>query len=60
MDVSIVGTIPGIEAKFDNANMKIGAQSILTVKAGDGAKSGVLNIKVEQTGIFIPVQVIVQ
>jgi hypothetical protein len=60
MDVSIVGTIPGIEAKFDNANMKIGGQSILTVKAGDGAKSGLLNIKVEQTGMFLPVQVIVQ
>ena len=34
--------------------------TVLTLRAGDGAKSGLLSIKVEQTGQVIPIQVTVQ
>jgi hypothetical protein len=60
MDILLVGVIPGIEAKLDHANLKVGDQAVLTLQAGDGAKSGSISIKVEQTGQVIPIQVSVQ
>jgi hypothetical protein len=60
MDIAVAGTIPGVEAKLDHANLKVGDQAVLTLQAGDGARSGLLNIKVEQTGQVIPIQVSVQ
>lgn len=60
MDISLVGTIPGVEAKLDHANLKVGDQAVLTLQAGDGAKSGLVSIKVEQTGQVIPITVSVQ
>jgi hypothetical protein len=57
MDISVEGKIPGIEAKLDHGNLKVGDQAVLTLLAGDGAKSGVINVKVEQTGQVIPIQV---
>lgn len=60
MDISVEGKIPGVEAKLDHGNLKVGDQAVLTLQAGDGAKSGVVSIKVEQTGQVIPIQVSVQ
>jgi hypothetical protein len=60
MDIQLVGTVPGVEAKLDHANLKVGDQAVLTLQAGDGARSGIVNIKVEQTGQVIPVKVSVQ
>jgi len=60
MDISLSGKIPGVEAKLDHGNLKIGDQAVLTLLAGDGAKSGLISIKVDQTGQMIPIQVSVQ
>jgi hypothetical protein len=60
MDISLEGKIPGVEAKLDHGNLKVGDQAVLTLQAGDGAKSGLVSIKVEQTGQVIPIQVSVQ
>jgi hypothetical protein len=60
MDISLEGKIPGIEAKLDHGNLKVGDQAVLTLQAADGAKSGIVNVRVEQTGQVIPIQVSVQ
>jgi hypothetical protein len=60
MDISVEGKIPGVEAKLDHGNLKVGDRAVLTLQAGDGAKSGLVSIKVEQTGQVIPIQVSVQ
>ena len=60
MDIAVSGTIPGVEAKLDHGNLKVGDRAVLTLQAGDGAKSGLVSIRVEQTGQVIPIQVSVQ
>jgi hypothetical protein len=60
MDVALADTIPGVEAKLDHGNLKVGDKALLTLLAGDGAKSGLITVKVEQTGQVIPIQVSVQ
>jgi hypothetical protein len=60
MDISLAGTIPGVEAKLDHATLKVGDQAVLTLQAGDGAKSGLVHVRVEQTGQMIPIRVSVQ
>ncbi len=58
MDLTIVGGIPGVEAKLDHTQMKIGDRAVLTLKAGDKPQSGLISIRVEQTGLTIPIQVV--
>ncbi|MBZ5618578.1 MAG: hypothetical protein LAQ69_07630 [Acidobacteriia bacterium] len=60
MNISLVETIPGVEAKLDHLELKVGDKAVLTLRAGDGARSGLISIKVEQTGQVIPIQVSVQ
>jgi hypothetical protein len=59
MDLTIAGAIPGIEATLDHSQMKIGDRAVLTLKAGDRPQSGLFSIRVEQTGLVIPIQVVV-
>jgi hypothetical protein len=37
--------------------MKIGESATLTLQAGQDAKPGQINVKVEQTGVLIPLQI---
>ncbi len=60
MTVSLAGAPPGIVAKLDRGEMKIGDKAVLTLNANENAKSGLLNLRVEQTGELIPIQVEVQ
>ncbi len=60
MDVSLYGTIPGVEAKLDHTSLKLADKAVLTIRAAEGAKSGLLTIRVEQTGEFIPIRVEIQ
>ena len=60
MTLSIPVPLKGVETKFDPAEMKTGEKAVLVLKAGEGAKSGVLKVKVEQTGEMISIQVAVQ
>lgn len=59
MDLTIMGQVPGVEAKLDHAQMKIGDRAVLTLKAGDKPQSGLFSIRVEQTGMVLPIQVVV-
>jgi hypothetical protein len=59
MDLSIEGAIPGVEAALDHAQMKIGDQAVLTLKGGDNPQAGLLTIRVQQTGLVIPIQVVI-
>ncbi len=60
MNISLTGSVPGVEVKLDRTVLKAGEKAVLTVRAGDDAKSGVLSIQVEQTNQVIPIQVAIQ
>jgi len=60
INLTIQGKIEGIEASFDQAEIKPGEKATLTVKAADGAKAGVLNVFVQQTRQTIPIQVVLK
>ena len=60
MDLSIADTIPGVQATLDHTKMGVGDKAVLTLHAGDTATSGVVSVKVDQTGQIISVQVTVQ
>ncbi len=50
----------GIEAKFASPALPAQGRTTLTVKAGEQAKSGVLNIMVMPTGEIIPIRITVR
>jgi uncharacterized protein YfaS (alpha-2-macroglobulin family) len=60
INLAVQGKIDGIEAAFDRAEIKPGEKATLTVKAANGAKAGVLTVRVQQTGQTIPIQVVVK
>ncbi len=60
VDISLIDRLPGVEATLDHRNVQSGGKAILTLKAADGARSGTLNIRVEQTGVILPIQITVQ
>jgi hypothetical protein len=60
MNISLLGTVPGVEVKLDRTVLNTGEKAVLTVRADSGAKSGVLTIQVEQTNQVIPIQVAIQ
>jgi hypothetical protein len=60
MNISLTGSIPGVEVKLDRTVLKAGEKAVLTVQAGDDAKSGVLSIQVMQTNQVIPIHVAIE
>jgi hypothetical protein len=60
MNISLTGSVPGVEVKLDRTVLNAGEKAVLTVRAGDGAKSGVLSIQVAQTNQVIPIQVTIE
>jgi hypothetical protein len=57
MFVSVGNKIDGIEAAFNETNLKGGDKAVLTLKAAKGAKSGTLNIRIEPTGEIVPLEI---
>jgi hypothetical protein len=57
MNISLVGSVPGVDVKLDRAILNAGEKAVLTLRAGDNAQPGVLSIRVEQTNQVIPIQV---
>ena len=57
MGVSFSPALGHIEAKLDKPNVPAGGKSVLTLTASKGAKSGVLNVQVEQTLQLLPIQI---
>jgi len=60
MDLTVVGKITGVEATLDHSQLKVGDRAILTLKAGDQPHSGLLSVRVEQTGMILPVQIVIK
>ncbi len=60
MELVIMGTIPGIEAKLSQTSLKANDKAVLTLRASQDAKGGLLSIRVVQTGEVIPIQVVVK
>ena len=60
MNISLTGSVPGVEVKLDRTVLKAGENAVLTVRAGDNALSGVLSIQVAQTNEVIPIQVTIK
>ena len=57
MAVSLPSPLKGIEGKFDVASVPAGGKAVLTLHAAKGAKSGVLNVQVEQTLQLLPIRI---
>src|ERR1035438_5780303 len=57
MTVSVPAALPGLEAKLDKSILPAGGKATLTLRASEGAKSGVLNVQVEPTMQLLPVQI---
>ncbi len=60
MNISMFGALQGVEAKLDHTSLNVADKAILTIRAGEGAKSGLLTVRVEQTGEVIPIRVEIQ
>jgi hypothetical protein len=60
ISLTVQSKIEGVEAAFDHTEIKPGEKATLTVKAEDGAKAGVLTVRVQQTGQTIPIQVVLK
>lgn len=58
--ISLLGSLPGVEAKLDRAVIGQGQRAILTFRIAGAAKAGVVSIHVEQSGQVIPIQVSVE
>jgi hypothetical protein len=57
MTLSVPAALPGIEAQLDKGTLPAGGKATLTLRAAQGAKSGVLNIQVEPTMQRLPLQI---
>ena len=57
MGVSLSPNLLQIETKLDKPSVPAGGKSVLTLTAAKGAKSGVLNVQVEQTLQILPIQI---
>ncbi len=57
MDVVVFGNLAGVDAKLDHSNLKMADKAVLTIRAEEGAKSGLLTLRVEQTGELIPIRI---
>jgi len=57
MSVSVPAPYTGLEAKLDKSMLPAGGKATLTLRAAKGAKSGVLNVQVDQIMQLLPIQV---
>ena len=57
VELSVPEALPGLEAKLDKGTLPGGGKATLTLRAAQGAKSGVLNIQVEPTMQRLPLQI---
>ncbi len=59
MSLLLPASLLGVEAKLDKSALPAGGKATLTLRAAKGAKSGVLNVQVEQTMQLLPIQITV-
>ena len=56
MNISLT-QLPGVEVELDRRSLNSGEKATLTLKAGDKPTTGVINVRVDQTGQLLPVRV---
>jgi len=57
MTVSLLGSLTGVDVTPGRVDLKSGEKAVVTFRAGNDAKPGVLSLRVEQTNHVIPIQV---
>jgi hypothetical protein len=57
MTLSVSAALPGLEAKLDKSTLPAGGKATLTLRASEGAKSGVLQVRVEPSMQLLPLQI---
>ncbi|MCX6633130.1 MAG: hypothetical protein NTW28_36505 [Candidatus Solibacter sp.] len=57
MSLTLPASSLGVDAKLDKSAVPAGGKATLTLRAAEGAKSGILNVQVEQTMQLLPIQV---
>jgi hypothetical protein len=57
MDLAVLGTPDGVEAKLAKSTLQSNEKTVLKIKTSAQAKPGAVQIRVEQTGQIIPIQV---
>jgi hypothetical protein len=57
MSISLSAMLPGVEGKLDRTTLKAGEKAVLTLRASSKAKPGVINVVVNLTNQFLPIQV---
>src|SRR5258705_7555924 len=60
MDLTVISSLEGIEAKLDRTRLNGGEAAVMTLAAGKDPKPGVINVRVEQTKEFIAIQIAVK
>jgi hypothetical protein len=58
--LAIPSRLGGIEASLDKTTLQSGEKATLTVKAGEDAKAGVLNLQVDPINQLLPLQIVVK
>ena len=59
MDLTVIGSLEGVEAKLDHTRLIAGDTAVLTIQAGSTPRPGIINVRVEQTQEFIPIKIAV-
>jgi len=57
MEISVPTAPDGVAGKLDKTKLESKQTAVLTIKTAKDAKSGTLNVRVEQTGQLIPIQI---
>lgn len=60
MTVGLLGSLAGIDAKFDHTDVKSGEKAVLTLHAGPKPQAGNLQIRIDPIGKLLPLQVSVK
>jgi hypothetical protein len=60
LNLKVMDPAKGFEAKLDRTSLKPEGTAVLTIAAGPDARTGLVNIKVEQTGEVIAIKVAVE
>ncbi|HUI57417.1 MAG TPA: hypothetical protein VLY04_20715 [Bryobacteraceae bacterium] len=57
MQLRLTGAVPGVEGKLDRSDVKAGEKAVLTLRAGDDPKPGILYVVIQPTNEAIAIQV---
>ncbi len=59
VDLSIAVKVPGVEATIEQPRLKVGEQTVLTLKASESARPGTLGVQVDPTGQVLNIKILI-